>query len=248
MGCDIHNIVEVKIDGKWVPNPKPVFKNSYYKADETTKPKEDQWEWALNEFETSPSTDRNYDWFAILADVRNGRGFAGVSTGAGFDVIVDPRGIPSDASDEWLETTKEWDCDMHSHSFLYIDDFDKFDWNQMTVKYGVISLEEYKQLRDDNESPDSWCGATSGGNIIIISEDEADKVLDGKKTILTRSDDWLDKDEVTKPVDEWDISVEYSWSVLYSEWFESNIKNIVKPLRELGELYEDVRFVFGFDN
>lgn len=248
MGCDIHNIVEVKVDGKWIPNPKPLFPNSWYKEDEKDKPEEDQWDWALDEFRTNPDDSRNYDWFSILANVRNGYGFAGVSTGAGFDVIAEPRGIPNDVSDKWRKETKEWDCDMHSHSFLYLDDFDKFDWNQLTVKYGVIPLDSYKELRGTDKTPKGWCGSTSGGNVITISEDMANDVLDGKLTKLTREKDWLRKDNETRPIEDWDINVEYSWSVMYSEWFENNIKNVIEPLRELAEVYEDVRFVFGFDN
>ena len=42
--------------------------------------------------------DRNYDVFSILADVRNGYGFAGVRTSTGFDPIAPGRGLPSDLS------------------------------------------------------------------------------------------------------------------------------------------------------
>ncbi len=39
---------------------------------------------------------RSYNTFAMLADVRNGRGFAGIKTSDGFPVIHEPRGLPSD--------------------------------------------------------------------------------------------------------------------------------------------------------
>ena len=42
--------------------------------------------------------DRNYNVFSILANVRNGYGFAGVRTGSGFDPISDGRGLPDDLS------------------------------------------------------------------------------------------------------------------------------------------------------
>lgn len=44
--------------------------------------------------------DRHYDVFSILADVRNGYGFAGVKTSSGFVPISDGRGIPDDLSQE----------------------------------------------------------------------------------------------------------------------------------------------------
>jgi len=60
--------------------------------------------WAnLNEFMDSPSENRNYDWFSVLANVRNGYGFAGIKTGEGFKVIAQPKGFPSNASREAME-------------------------------------------------------------------------------------------------------------------------------------------------
>lgn len=44
--------------------------------------------------------DRHYDVFSILADVRNGYGFAGVVTSSGFNPITSGRGIPDDLSEE----------------------------------------------------------------------------------------------------------------------------------------------------
>ena len=45
-----------------------------------------------------PYGDRNYNLFAILANVRNGTAFAGCKTGEGFNPISNPKGVPSDAS------------------------------------------------------------------------------------------------------------------------------------------------------
>ena len=39
---------------------------------------------------------RSYNTFAMLADVRNGRGFAGIKTSDGFPYIHKPRGLPAD--------------------------------------------------------------------------------------------------------------------------------------------------------
>jgi len=44
--------------------------------------------------------DRNYNAFAILADVRNGYGFAGCDTGDGFVPISTPKGFPDDMCEE----------------------------------------------------------------------------------------------------------------------------------------------------
>lgn len=55
--------------------------------------------------DVQPYHGRNYDVFAILADVRNGRGFAGIETGDGFVPILGfgeaaLRGLPDDLSPE----------------------------------------------------------------------------------------------------------------------------------------------------
>ena len=67
MGCDIHSLAQVRKNGKWV-----------------------------TVLQTVAGDHRNYDTFAVLADVRNGYGFAGCDTGDGFEPISEPKGFPSD--------------------------------------------------------------------------------------------------------------------------------------------------------
>lgn len=222
MGCDIHIIAEVKENGVWKKNSEKIFPNSHFKKDS-------EHEWEVEQFHSDPDDWRHYDWFAILANVRNGYGFAGVVTGEGFNVISQPRGIPNDCCEEWKQQCEQWRGDFHSHSYLYLDDFNKFDWNQVTMKRGVVTLNEYASLRKTNEAPQSWCGGVFGGGIITISEEEADKQL------------------INKTINK-QIYVNYHWPVLYREWFEGKIKNVVEPLRLLANKYEDVRLVFAFDN
>ena len=62
MGTDIHSIAQVKRDGQWVTVAIGIA-----------------------------GDQRNYNTFAMLANVRNGRGFAGCWTSTGF-----PRGLPED--------------------------------------------------------------------------------------------------------------------------------------------------------
>ena len=67
MGTDIHSIVQVRKKDKWVTVGVGVAGDS-----------------------------RSYNTFAMLANVRNGRGFAGVKTSDGFPVIHEQRGLPED--------------------------------------------------------------------------------------------------------------------------------------------------------
>src|SRR5689334_25156479 len=98
MGCDIHFYVEKHVGGRWVTADawKPSEYGDYMDCEEMYR-------------------DRCYNLFAILADVRNGYGFAGCETGKGFTVIAQPRGLPSDMSPElseyahrMLEHTPSW--------------------------------------------------------------------------------------------------------------------------------------------
>ena len=258
MGCDIHGLCEVKVNGKWQVNTERVFKNPYYKSDaelaDLDKPDYVRSDWEMHEFEEHPSDSRNYDWFAVLADVRNGRGFAGISTGCGFSVIADPKGVPADCTPEWKEKVDQWDGDMHSHSYLTLDEFDKFNWDQSTVKSGIITLEEYKELKPTGASPESWCGMTSGPGIVVVDEKAADKILAGETVVLVPHNPFslMEKKKPESVMVSLEsghiINVNYNWSVLYREWFDHKIKNVIEPMRKLKEKYEDVRYVFGFDN
>lgn len=245
MGCDIHIIAEVKENGKWRQSTDKVFLNPYYRPDET--PESDPENWHRDQYQVSPPSNRNYDWFSILADVRNGFGFAKVSTGDGFNIISAPKGIPEDCCDEWREHTEDWSGDMHSHSFLSIEDFDNFDWNQTTIKYGIIPISHYEKIRGTNNTPDSWSGGVMGPNLVTINLKTANDLLDGKitkETAFALFPENIEELMAKGP----DVYVQHEWKIKYSEWFKDSLENTVEPLRKLKEKYEDARIVFGFDN
>lgn len=98
MGCDIHSIAQVNKNGKWETVDVGLL-----------------------------STPRNYHDFAVLANVRNGTGFAGSITGDTWMVLFDEKGLPEDIGYVELETisfvNNEGDEDTywlgdHSHSYL----------------------------------------------------------------------------------------------------------------------------------
>lgn len=229
MGCDIHMFAEKKVNGKWEKLSKK-FKNSYYNPDEPNRKDDDGYEWNP-EFTDEPYDGRNYDLFAILADVRNGYGFAGVNTGEGFIPISQPKGLPEDVTDEVKKSSEEWGCDGHSHSFFTLKELKDYDWNKLTIKRGVISIEQFKSLIKTGGSPNSWCGATSGQNIVTVDESIAEKILNGQNNIY----------------DGKDVYVSYRWSSLYSDTCRSFIENTIPTLEKLGS-EEDIRIVFWFDN
>lgn len=306
MGCDIHIIAEVKESGKWRMNTDKVFVNNWYEEykkwianEEDVNEKERLIKRYGNEskYQIKPNSSRNYDWFSILANVRNGSGFAGIKTGNGFDVIAEPRGLPDDISDKGLrffcyiidenvdeeieidgqelytvskEDGDHWiykgyselrnikgreyvtNPDYHSMSYLSIEDFDNFNWDQTTTKIGVITLDQYKELRGTNNTPKTWSGGVSGGDTITISMEEADRIINGEVFDLVRNNDTFftkNTEPTIKKSNEWkNIYVEYTWEIAYDIWFKNQIEEVIKPLRTLAEKYEDARLVFAFDN
>ena len=65
--------------------------------------------------------ERNYDWFGLLAEVRN---YVNA-------IPISPlRGIPDELSDKTRDAIKEWNADGHSYSYLTWKDFKVYDWEQ----------------------------------------------------------------------------------------------------------------------
>jgi len=229
MGCDIHMYAETRKDknSPWEKVGR-VFPNEYYNPKEVNTIDDDGFQWNA-EFTEHPYDGRNYDLFAILANVRNGRGFAGIKTGEGFNPIAFPKGIPSDVSNEVRVNLNSYGDDGHSHSFYTLRELKDFDWGQLTMHRGVITLEEYQALKSSGESePTSWCGSVTGPKIVTIDEDE---VLDYTK----------------KPSNDLIIYVNYHWGSMYHESCEVFITQTIPALEALGDP-ENVRILFFFDN
>jgi hypothetical protein len=145
MGCDIHSVAQVNKDGKWRTVAHRV-------ADD----------------------NRNYDTFAVYADVRNGRGFAGVPTGEGWKPIADPRGIPDD-----FEIWEAGHCGTymgdHSHSWLLLSEI-RAAWEALADKQyavmGIVERSHYRKTIAKGKTPEEWCGGTSGPDVLIVTEEQ----------------------------------------------------------------------------
>lgn len=251
MGADIHLMVEKKVNGKWevIEKIDQAEINWYTRALEENRAKGEESNYShLNEeyllkqiehYKNNITTDwlysgRNYNLFAILADVRNGRGFAGIKTGEGFNPISDPRGVPEDASNTYLDDVNSWNGDGHSHSYHTLKQLVEYDWHQETVQYGVVPLKVYTECKENGTTPDSWSGGVSGRNIVTISEEQADAILNGD----------------TVANEETEYYVQMKWGVVYKECSGSFYDESIPQLYELSEdgKGEDVRIVFFFDN
>ena len=138
MGCDIHTICEVKEDGKWKVNPLPVFKAGYH--------------WEKPKKRTNPPDDRDYGWFAVLADVRNDRKER-------LDCIDKPKGIADDATKEWVKMANDMEGDMHSHSYFTLDELLAFDWDGKVISCSAfVTPAEKVMLNGANKRTKEWRG------------------------------------------------------------------------------------------
>ena len=245
MGCDIHFYVEKKVNGKW--KSADSWKENKF-AGEAGEPDLEL------PYENSFYQGRNYDLFAILANVRNGRGFAGVYTGEGFNPISDPKGLPSDLSKELKAESDYWDCDGHSHTHFTLKELLDYDWTQETMKLGVIPFQEWLRWslyeKGNGDSPTMYCAST---NANTMSKDEAmEKIRQLKGLEELDAINHLVFREIqnrTKGVSKFDFYVKDSWKTSYSKSASEFLSQTMPRLLKLAEgQYEDVRVVFWFDN
>lgn len=240
MGCDIHFFVEKRVEGKWVSADK-------WEIDkDDDEPRQPRVPW-----EQSFYHSRNYNLFAILADVRNGRGFAGVKTGEGFNPISPPRGLPDDVSPEVGKEAVRWAGDGHSHSFLTVEELLDYDWTQTTHLEGDMHAMEFERWerydRRKGDGPDSYAGAIMGRDFVRIDEDKLREMLAKKKAEL-------ENNKVFGP--EWAEAMDAefgkyitrsSWEAPYYKCAAQFLTECMPKLWRLGKP-ADVRIVFWFDN
>lgn len=134
MGCDIHIYAEKKINDKW------------------------------EKIDIEVPRDRNYWSFGIMANVRNGYGFAGCELGDPLPYF-EPRGLPEDT------TIKDNDLDFgdknyvwlgdHSYSWLLISELMSVNLGLKHRKKGYVKKEIAEKFKKDGLPPKEWCGGTT---------------------------------------------------------------------------------------
>ncbi len=197
---------------------------------------------------------RNYDLFAILANVRNGRGFAGCITGQGFNPIDLPRGLPADVTSQVKRESDQWGSDGHSHSHFTVAEILSFDWTQKTGLQGwlnAVQAEDWLRVRSFKPFPEEYCGDVTGWSVVKISMAEMETAIN---RILCRfSEDGRPRGE------QWKRAIEAleremphtyalaEWQATYAECCKQFWTVTIPRLLTVGKP-EDVRIVFWFDN
>ena len=202
-----------------------------------------------------PYQSRNYRAFAFLADVRNG--FEANGSGRGIQPIAAPRGVPVDASPEWLhKVDTEWGGGMHSLSYFTLTELMEADWDQEFVQRGIIPEDLYLSLRGTDKSPQAWYAGIGGGFITTLTQEDYESMCDQNGELKAR-------DKYQK------YHVQYSWTDTVkeaaSDLYEVVHTHLIKcapfvttpavgtshPSSVPSDTPRDtdkVRLVFGFDN
>ena len=238
MGCDIHFHVEARGRGGW-ERVEATSPNPY--ADIEGEPATVRESWYRS---------RNYSLFAMLADVRNGHGFAGSDTGDPVVPIADPRGLPSDVSPEVRSESEQIGEDGHSHSHFSLAELLAVDWwgNEITHR-GWFDIPE-----SERGAPEQWLKRTkyslergwfqgdwssgSFGSRIVAAH------LDGT---VTEGGTQRSAPVSTKTPTTYQIEWSTSWAAAAGgEWFQTLTRMSAEASRR--ESFDAVRAVFWFDN
>lgn len=232
MGCDIHAAIEINDGEGWQAVR---FPNRHY----------GRWE---NEPRETCRLDfgRNYDAFAILADVRNGVGVAGLDTGDGFVPMSQARGLPDDISEEAREEACTGD---HSDTYVTFEEMLGYDWTRTTKERGVVSavqFEKWDRVKEWNQRPDEYCGDVSGGGVRHISADEMRELV-ALHIGNRRGGEYADAiEQFAKTFSnlycriEWTESYTEAAGELWEKWFPIMLK--------LSREHKQVRMVMNFDS
>lgn len=194
----------------------------------------DGWEDVPSHFEEN----RHYFLFSILADVRNGFGFAGVPTYSPVEPISKPRGLPADfamsgeahpiAASEvlgWRQKYRDEDDPLevwmgdHSHSWLDADEILAYVAKRRDATRqctGVIPIANYREW-DKTSPPDSYSGDVWGRDVVVS--------LPAEITPQT-------------------THVRVSWV----RGGMDDIQYFTDEIQRLKDEHGEVRFVFGFDS
>lgn len=241
MGTDIHFYVEVFNGAAWVT------------ADKWEEDKDEDSPVKYVDYRKRFYHNRSYDLFAILADVRNGHGFAGVKTSDGFTPISPPRGLPEDVCKEIAELSEQYGIDGHSHSWLTVKELMAFDWTQTVKKCGLVNGEMYYKWNQYNsgkgEPPEEYYGGVGGPGVNIVSEEKMSQLISEMKDKLIEEGITHYRRELLEQIKK-ELNYTYcsvEWEQPYHKVARFFLSDCLPRLWQLGEP-DKVRVVFWFDN
>ena len=164
MGCDIHMFCEERVTVKekteWMSADH--FKKNHY--------------FGIYDDESELEViglcdDRNYSMFTALCGVRD---YSDKSP-----KISEPKGLPDDVTKFVKETSDEYGCDGHSHSYVTLSEVKDFVDKNEPIKFSGLLSEEQSEALDRGELPKFWCQGSSLPTIRREWEDNTYEPLKG---------------------------------------------------------------------
>lgn len=242
MGCDIHMAVERRENGRWVRVMPPVEARDPWLVEWAAKQPADNW--SHKRAEVTWYSDRNYDCFAVLADVRNNGHITPIAT---------PRGFPDDLSDgvrALLDENRPDDCDDvwmgdHSHTWLLLSEVLAYDWDKGTLNDGVVPFHEFRariekygtdvplDFRDGWAPYSGYSGSTLGRGIYT---------MEALVALAKMARGGVLESDTERPY------VRDYWTTPLRAQVGSFLTRVVPALQGLASDPADVRLVFGFDS
>lgn len=171
-------------------------------------------------------SDRNYVVFGVLADVRNGSGFAGADTGNAVEPITEQRGLPDDMSDAAYVWFRHHGGD-HSDTWLMLDEVLQYDWSREIIKRGCVTVDDYR-VYVQRGRPENWCADVSGGRIRFVDQATMNGYL------------------INRPEDADYVYCRIQWSDSLEHYAEAFIERMHMLVAEVGG--RKTRLVFNFDS
>lgn len=231
MGTDIHFYVQKKGPEGWetVDGPECLMSDfdREWERDHGDKP------W----YRRGWYSGRNYDLFAILADVRNGHGFAGVDTGDGFRTMTSEcRGLPEDFEvTEWM---LEHDNPEYGHdaNWVSLKEVLEFPWKDFETNHrGWVGEHEFREWLEAGATggPSSWSGGVGGGGVTHVDVATMTRIVRGDQ----------EREEGKS------YYCQLEWGESYHDSCRYFCETVVPELEKLADGDpESVRLVFWFDS
>ena len=204
---------------------------------------------------------RNYDVFAVMANVRNGHGFAGCLLSDGLKVVHEPKGLPKDlrfvgkrkqdvkcpnsfrkfpGSFRSSEDKIYWLGD-HDHSWLTLTELLTINSEDVTKHYGVMTDLEFEKLGSyflqNRRQPRQveYCGDVFGKDITTLKEEDY---------LACKQSGTLPRDKQIYVQTWWNETYGESLGLAFWIW----LLQLIRDALCFGCDLDSIRVVFGFDS
>lgn len=218
MGCDIHLLVQIG-----------VLKDV----------------WRTEQMDETIYSGRNYELFAVLANVRN---YYNIKP------IAMPRGLPKDLKERDKEALEDiYFGGAHSFSYHTLKDIEGYDWEQIVTLSGTIDLRTYRKWmkQGKNDYPEKYSQGVSGPLVMHISNHDMENIINSTEdegeeisTTLFKCKKWEKRKSI-------DFYTRVRWQAKYKDVCYIFYNFMIPALQKLSDQYggpENVRIVFSFDN